>query len=95
MNFQAAYVHGGSHPSKIFANGDIPVTNDTLYRSFERSNWYNSSEIGQLFVDGKFYTGRKVEHKVLAGFDYCNAAVSAITTGIFEETKFWVIYSKS
>jgi iron complex outermembrane receptor protein len=87
LNMQAAYVHGYGSNHFIYADESIPVTNDTLYRYFEFSNWYNFSKVLQAFIDGRFYTGKKFEHKVLAGIDYCNAYVSRLPRGIFDQKK--------
>ncbi len=82
VNVLAAYVQGYAHNHFLYADTDIPVSNDTLYRYFDFSKWYNSSKVAQTFIDGKFYTGKKFEHIVLAGLDYCNAYVSKLTRGI-------------
>lgn len=87
INLQAAYVQGYAHNHLLHAD-TIRVSNDTLYRYFDFSNWYNFSKVAQVFVDGRFHTGSKFEHKVFAGLDYCNAYVSLLPRGIFGQKKF-------
>jgi len=94
INALAAYVQGYAHNHLLYADADIPVSNDTLYRYFDFSKWYNSSKVAQTFVDGKFYTGNKFEHKVLAGLDYCNAYVNKLPRGIFEQKNFGLYIPK-
>jgi iron complex outermembrane receptor protein len=77
-NVLVAYAQGYAHNHLLLTDPDIPVLNDTLYRFFNFSNWYNSTKAAQIYIDGKFYTGKKFEHKVLAGLDYCNAYVSRL-----------------
>ncbi|HET9434163.1 MAG TPA: TonB-dependent receptor, partial [Chitinophagaceae bacterium] len=90
LNALAAYAQGYAHNHLLYADTDIPVSTDTLYRYFDFSNWYNSSKVAQTFIDGKFYTGNKFEHKVLAGLDYCNAYVSKLPRGIRGGKKFGI-----
>ena len=82
LNVLAAYAQGYAHDHFLYADTDIPVSNDTLYRYFDFSNWYNSTKSAQAHLDGKFYTGNNFEHKVLAGLDYSNAYVSKLPRGI-------------
>jgi iron complex outermembrane receptor protein len=87
LNILAAYAQGYSHNHFLYAD-TVPVLNDTLYRFFDFSNWHNSSKVAQTYIDGKFYTGKKFEHKVLAGLDYCNGYVNKLTRGIWGPNKF-------
>lgn len=74
LNAQVAYVHGIYGGNLLEADGDTPVINDTLNRIASVNNLYDYySGVAQVFMDGKFYTSRKVEHKVLFGIDGCNA----------------------
>ena len=41
-----------------------------------------------MFVNGKFYTGRKVEHQVLFGVDYCRVHVTDAIGNTWGEKKF-------
>ncbi len=70
---QAAYVHGTWGGYMLDADDDVPVSNDTLYRASNFDDSRNFSAVAQAYIDGKFYTGHKIEHKILAGIDYCNA----------------------
>jgi len=88
VNVLAAYAQGYAHNHLLYADADIPVSNDMLYRFFDFSKWYNFSKVAQTFIDGKFYTGNKFEHKVLAGLDYCNAYVNKLPRGIWGQNKF-------
>ncbi len=85
---QGAYVNGTWGGYMLDADGDVPVSNDTLYRASNFDDWRNFSKIAQAFVDGKFYTGHKVEHQVLFGIDYCNAGFTDATGGTWGEKKF-------
>jgi len=93
-NVLVAYAQGYTHNHSLLTDPDIPVSNDTLYRYFDFSNWYNSSKAAQAYLDGKFYTGKKIEHKVLAGLDYCNAHVSRLHRGIFGQNNFGLDITK-
>ena len=84
-NFLAAYAQGYAHNHLLYTDTEIPVSNDTLYRYFDFSNWYNSSKVAQAYIDGKFYTGKKMEHKVLAGLDYCKSYVNRLPRGIWDQ----------
>ena len=92
VNFLAAYAKGYANSHLLYADTDMPVSNDTLYRYFDFSNWYNSSKVAQAYIDGKFYTGKRIEHKVLAGLDYCNAYVNRLPRGSNREEKKFGIY---
>ena len=88
LNAQAAYVNGTWGGYMLDADGDVPVSNDTLYRASNFDDWRNFSEVAQAFIDGKFYTGHKIEHKILAGIDYCNAGFTDLPGGTWGEQKF-------
>jgi hypothetical protein len=70
LNLQVAYVHGKRGGYQMSTNSYIPVTADTLYRDVYFNEYGSFSKVAQGFVDGKFYTGKKIEHKVLFGPDY-------------------------
>ena len=55
---------------------NIRIIKDTLYRYVQYYDIPVYSAMAQAFVDGKFFTGQKVEHKVLLGFDFCNREVT-------------------
>jgi iron complex outermembrane receptor protein len=88
LNVPAAYVQGSENNHRIYADGEIPVLNDTLYRRFDFSDWRNYCKVAQTFVDGKFYTGHQFQHKILVGVDYVNASISAAWDSRYREQKF-------
>jgi len=73
LNAQVAYVNGKTGGYMLDSDDGVPVSNDTLYRLSNFDDWHAFSAVAQAYVAGKFYTGQKVEHKVLAGIDYCHA----------------------
>jgi len=58
------------------ADGDIPVTNDTLYRYAEFDDWRNYSRVAQLYLNGKFCTGKQIQHTISAAIDYTISQVT-------------------
>ena len=50
---------------------------DTLYREFWYIDWQNRLRAAQSFVDGKFNTGSRIQHAVLAGLDYGRSTVTS------------------
>ncbi|MEP7109517.1 MAG: TonB-dependent siderophore receptor [Ferruginibacter sp.] len=70
LNVQVASVHGPWGGYSLNSDGSIPVSNDTLYRVSSYDHYINYSNPSEAFMDGKFHTGRKIEHKVLLGVDY-------------------------
>ena len=83
LSAQMAYVHGNWTGHLLNADVDIPVSNDTLYRYSSFDDWQTYSGVIQAYIDGKFYTGDKIEHKVLVGIDLCHAGFK----GIYGETR--------
>ena len=77
---QAAYVNGLWEGHFLYANADIPVTNDTLYRAASVDDYRNHAYSFQVFTEKKFGKG-KVTHQALAGIDYVN--------GGFTQTSEW------
>lgn len=60
---------------------------DTLYRNYYYSDWRNRLQAAQTFIDGKFKTGGRVEHAILAGMDYGKSWVrSAWGEGVDQDT---------
>jgi iron complex outermembrane receptor protein len=88
LSAQVAYVHGFYGGNWLKADVDIPVINDTLNRIASFEDLRNYSGVTQVFIDGKFYTGRKIEHKVLLGFDGYNAGVKDTYGDTWGEQKF-------
>ncbi len=72
LNIQAASVRGPWDGYQLYSNDNVPISNDTLYRSFALQHYINYARPAQAFIDGKFQTGSKIEHKVLFGLDYHN-----------------------
>jgi iron complex outermembrane receptor protein len=83
LSTQIAFVHGNWTGNLLNADADIPVSNDTLYRYSSFDDWRTYSGVIQAHIDGKFYTGDKIEHKILAGIDLCHAGFK----GIYGETR--------
>ena len=75
LNLQLAYVNGKWGGHFMNSNGGFPVINDTLYRFASYDDWRNFSKVALGFIDGKFYTGKKIEHKVLFGPEYNHLGV--------------------
>ena len=50
---------------------------DTLYRDYWYTDWRNRLQAAQSFVDGKFRTGRFIEHSILSGIDYGKTSVKS------------------
>jgi len=61
---------------QLFADGDIPVTNDTLYRYAEFDDYHSFSRIAQVYLNGTFHTGRRIEHKLFSAVDYSSYGVT-------------------
>jgi iron complex outermembrane recepter protein len=72
LNIQAASSNGPWDGEQLYSQDHVPITNDTLYRSFALQHWINYTHPAQAFIDGKFKTGPRIEHKVLFGLDYHN-----------------------
>ena len=72
LNMQLAYANGKWGGHLMGTDADLPVSGDTLYRYADFDDWRNFSNQALGLVDGKFYTGKKVEHKVVfvPGFNY-------------------------
>jgi iron complex outermembrane receptor protein len=73
LNFLLGYINGvwgGEH--MLDADEEHPVSNDTLYRYANFDLLHNHSKVVQLYLNGSFYTGTGMEHKVLAALDYNN-----------------------
>jgi iron complex outermembrane receptor protein len=65
LNVQLVYANGKWGGHLMGTDADLPVSGDTLYRYAEYDDWRNFSKQALVLVDGKFYTGKKVEHKVM------------------------------
>lgn len=69
FNAQAAYMTTDWDGTALGLQG-INTTKDTLDRFNYFFDWEGKLTNMQLFVDGKFNTGRRAKHKVLIGIDY-------------------------
>jgi iron complex outermembrane receptor protein len=88
LNVQLTYANGkwgGDH--LMSTEWDLPVSNDTLYRFASYDEWRNFSKLSQAFIDGKFYTGKKIEHRVLFGPSYGNWGVTDTSGDTWGEKK--------
>lgn len=65
LSLQFAYVNGKWVGHFMRTDDNFPVSNDTLYRYASYNDWRNFSKQALALVDGRFYTGKKIEHKVL------------------------------
>lgn len=85
---QGAYVNGTWGGYRLYTDRDVPVSNDTLYRASNFEDFRNFLWTAQVFIDGKFYTGRKIEHKVLFGLDYGHIWTYYQAGGTWGQQKF-------
>ncbi len=88
LDVQLASVHGPWNGDRLVSDLDIPVSNDTLYRTSTYEHYINYANPAYAFIDGKFQTGRKVEHKVLLGIDYNDMGSKGSVGGTWGEKKF-------
>jgi iron complex outermembrane recepter protein len=65
LNLQFAYAKGKWGGRLLETEDDLPVSGDTLYRFASYNDFRNFSKLALAILDGKFYTGKKIEHKVL------------------------------
>jgi len=74
INAQTAYMKTDWDGTTMYPEfpGGLSPTKDTIYRYLYYSDWTGKLINMQLFADGKFYTGKNMEHKVLIGVDYGN-----------------------
>ena len=73
INLLLGHIHGKwGEGYQLLADPDKPVTNDTLYRYAGRDDWHSSYRMVQVYLNGVFHTGKTIEHKLLAAFDYCS-----------------------
>ena len=87
FNAQAAYVTtdwDGTAMQLARTN----TTKDTLIRENYFSDWDGKLTSIQLFADGKFYTGKRAEHKVLIGIDYGTGNQGGTFGGTWGQNKF-------
>lgn len=87
FNAQAAYMTTDWDGTNLYLEGISP-TQDTIYRANSLSDWWGKLSNIQLFLDGRFYTGRHAEHKVLIGIDYGDGNEGSTYGGTWGENKF-------
>jgi iron complex outermembrane recepter protein len=87
VNAQAAYMTTDWDGLTMYPEGISP-TKDTIYRYLSSSDWFGKLTNMQIFADGKFYTGRHAEHKVLIGVDYGDGSEGSTYNGNWGENKF-------
>ncbi|MGL4597535.1 MAG: TonB-dependent siderophore receptor, partial [Bacteroidia bacterium] len=69
LNAQGAFMTTDWDGTVLYIQG-INATKDTINRANSYNDWWGKLSNLQLFLDGKFYTGKKMEHKILIGIDY-------------------------
>jgi iron complex outermembrane receptor protein len=94
LNVQAATVSGPWNGDLLQSDGDTPVSNDTLYRISSFQHYINYTHPAYAFIDGKFQTGRKIEHKVLFGLDYHNEGFKGFVGGTWGQKKLGLYIPK-
>ncbi|MEJ0103190.1 MAG: TonB-dependent receptor [Bacteroidota bacterium] len=87
FNAQAAYMTTDWDGTTMYPEGMSP-TKDTIYRYLFSSDWTGKLINVQLFADGKFYTGKNAEHKVLIGIDYGDGTEGSTSNGDWGENKY-------
>ena len=87
FNAQAAYMKTDWDGTTMYPEGLSP-TKDTIQRYLYYSDWTGNLTNLQLFADGKFYTGKNMEHKVLIGVDYGNGNEGQTGNDNYGEHKF-------
>ena len=79
-----------AHGMEIALYSDVvslfPMTRFTVLPLTE--HYINYANPAYAFIDGKFQTGRKIEHKVLLGIDYHNEGSKGSAGGTWGEKKF-------
>ena len=88
LNVQVASVSGPWNGDLLQSAGDASISNDTLYRTSVYWHYINYANPAYAFMDGKFQTGRRIEHKVLFGIDYHNQGAKGSTGGTWGQKKF-------
>lgn len=87
FNAQAAYMTTKWDGTTLYLEGLSP-NKDTIYRANSTNDWWGKLSNIQLFLDGRFYTGKKAEHKVLIGIDYGDGSEGSTYGGTWGENKF-------
>lgn len=87
FNAQAAYMVTTWGGTTLVLEG-ISEDKDTLFRAANYNDWYGRLTNMQMFLDGKFYTGSRAEHKVLIGIDYGDGMETSTNGGTWGEYKY-------
>lgn len=87
FNAQAAYMTTDWDGKTMYPDY-LNETKDTLYRYVYFVDWTGRLVNTQLFMDGKFYTGRNAEHKVLIGIDYGDGREGSTYNGNWGSGKY-------
>lgn len=91
LNAQAAHMTTNWDGTSLSLSG-ISATKDSIYRSNYMSDWWGQLINMQLFVDGKFNTGKHLQHSILAGIDYGDGSEGSRYGGTWDDvTKFPLI----
>lgn len=77
---QFAEAHGRYQGDGMYTSA-YTANFDTAFREYYYTNLRNSLTAAQSFVDGKFRTGKKIEHSFLTGMDYGNTVLNSISEG--------------
>lgn len=81
---QAGYMTTDWSGTTLYLSGLSPEK-DTLYRALSSNDWWGDLTNVQLFLDGKFNTGRNMGHKVLIGIDYGDGGEGSTYGGTWDE----------
>ncbi len=86
LNAQTAFMTTDWDGMALYVNKLSP-TKDTIYRTSSKSDWFGKLFNTQLFLDGKFNTGKKLEHKVLIGLDFGNGSEGSTYGGDYSNAE--------
>lgn len=87
FNAQGGYMTTDWSGTTLYLEG-ISAGKDTLDRALSMNDWWGKLINTQLFLDGKFNTGQRVEHKVLIGIDFGDGSEGSTYGGTWGENKF-------
>jgi iron complex outermembrane recepter protein len=93
LNAQAAQMTTNWDGTTLYLAG-ISATKDSIYRANSMSDWWGKLTNMQLFVDGKFNTGSKMEHNILAGLDYGEGSEGSRYAGTWGENQKYALLVK-
>lgn len=87
FNAQVAHMTTDWDGTTMYLEG-ISENKDSLYRALSLSDWTGKLTNIQLFLDGRFNTGRNAEHRVLIGIDYGDGTEGNTYGGTWGENKY-------